>query len=180
MAEIKTKETAVDVDDFIANIDDERKRDDARTIVRMMSQITGEPPRMWGPSIIGFGYYYYKYDSGHEGLLCMAGFSPRKAALTLYIGADFPAYEGLASKLGKHTQSKGCLYIKRLDDVDVDVLEKLIEESVADTKRKYLTGEAAVNAAAASKAAKKSGGAKKTAAAKTNGTKKASGSNKRK
>ena len=137
MAETKTHPTAVSVDDYIYAIDDERKRDDSRVLVKMMSKITGSKPKMWGPSIIGFGTYHYKYDSGHEGDAPVAGFSPRKAALTVYIMRGFAKYDDLIAKLGKHKASKGCLYIKKLDDVDVRVLGELVKQSTAYVKKKY-------------------------------------------
>ena len=139
MAETKTKPTAVSVDDYIEAVDDERKRDDSRVLVKMMSKITGAKPKMWGPSIIGFGTYHYKYDSGHEGDAPLAAFSPRKAALTVYIMGGFAKYADLIAKLGKHKASKGCLYIKKLDDVDVKVLEELVKQSTAFVKKTYLS-----------------------------------------
>ncbi len=139
MAETKTKPTAASVDDYIDAIDDERKRDDSRVLVKMMTKITGEKPRMWGPSIIGFGSYHYKYDTGHEGDAAIAGFSPRKAALTVYITSDFEKYGDLIAKLGKHKASKACLYIKKLDDIDMQVLEALVRQSVASARKMYPT-----------------------------------------
>jgi hypothetical protein len=137
MAETKTKPTAVSVDDYIDAVDDERKRDDSRVLVKIMSKIAGAKPKMWGPSIIGFGTYHYKYDSGHEGDAPVAGFSPRKAALTVYIMRGFAKDDDLIAKLGKHKATKGCLYIKKLDDVDVKVLEELVKQSVAFVKKTY-------------------------------------------
>src|SRR5688572_12312279 len=123
MAETKTKPTGVSVDDFIAKVDDERKRDDSRELVRLMSKITGEKPYMWGPSIVAFGTYHYKYDTGHEGDAPLAGFSPRKAAITVYLDCFTQHPQDLLSRLGKHKVSKACLYVKKLDDVDMKVLE---------------------------------------------------------
>ena len=137
MAETKTKPTAVSVDDYIDAIDDERKRDDSRVLVKMMSKITGAPPKMWGPSIIGFGTYHYTYDSGHEGDAPLAAFSPRKTSLTVYIMRGVAKFDDLIAKLGKHTSSKGCLYIKKLDDVDIKVLEELVKQSAAFVKKTY-------------------------------------------
>ena len=137
MSDMKTKPTAASVDAFIDAVDDERKRADARAVAAMMAEITGAPARMWGPSIIGFGSYHYRYASGREGDFLETGFSPRKRALTLYIMAGFSEYEDLLAKLGKHTTGKSCLYVKRLTDVDESVLRELIERSVAYIRRKY-------------------------------------------
>ena len=129
MAETKTKPTQVSVDGFIEAVDNPTRRDDARTVCAMMERVTGEAPRMWGPSIVGFGSYHYKYDSGHEGTACRLGFSPRKGQLVLYVltgGADGAEGEAeLLSRLGKHKIGKSCLYINKLADVDPSVLEAL-------------------------------------------------------
>lgn len=135
--ELKTKETKSSVEKFLDAVEDKRKRDDAYAILDMMQKAAKEPPKMWGPSIIGFGTYHYKYESGHEGDMCMIGFSPRKAALTLYILMGFEGYDELMGKLGKHKISKACLYIKKLEDVDVKVLKELITLSVKYMKAKY-------------------------------------------
>lgn len=137
MAEQKTKPTDVSVNDFIDKVDSEQVRDDCRTLVKMMKKVTGSPPKMWGPSIIGFGQYHYKYESGHEGDSCLAGFSPRKGNLTVYVMGDFANKESLLKKLGKYKMSKACIYIKKLADVDMDVLEKIVKGSVGYTKKKY-------------------------------------------
>jgi len=131
MAENKTKPTEVSVAAFIEAIADEAKRADAKALAKLMQSVTGEKPKMWGPSIIGFGSQHYKYDSGREGDMPIAGFSPRKAATVLYIGTEFTDAEALLAKLGKHTTGKGCLYIKKLADVDQTVLAELIVKSVA-------------------------------------------------
>jgi hypothetical protein len=130
MAELKTKKNEQSVDEFIERVPDETKRQDCRTLVTMMQEITQEPPAMWGDSIVGFGSYHYKYASGHEGDMCIAGFSPRKQALTVYILPGFERYGDLMSKLGKHSTGKSCLYIKKLKDVDLDVLRELVRQSV--------------------------------------------------
>ena len=137
MAELKTKSTAVSVAEFLQTIEHPERRADGEAVCAMMARITGEEPRMWGPSIIGFGSYHYRYDSGHEGTMCRLGFSPRKAELVLYLlsGADGEA-EQLA-RLGKHRTGKSCLYIKRLSDVDTGVLETLIGDALADMDRRY-------------------------------------------
>ena len=138
MAETKTKPTAVSVDAFIADVEDERKRDDSRVLVKLMSKATGAKARMWGPTIVGFGTYHYKYDSGHEGDSCIAGFSPRKAAISIYL-AEFPARDALLAKLGRHKMGKACLYVKKLDDIDMDVLKQLVETSITYVKKQYPT-----------------------------------------
>src|SRR6185295_5113150 len=115
-------------------VDDEQKRKDAKELVRLMKQVTGKPPKMWGPSIIGFGKYRYKYESGREGEICLAGFSPRKPALVLYLGTALENKE-LMSRLGKYKTGKGCLYIKKLDDIDRAVLKELVVKSVAEMRR---------------------------------------------
>ena len=139
MAENKTTPNDRDVEQFLNSFDDERKRKDNFTILELMKQVTGLEPRMWGSSIVGFGSYHYKYESGREGDMPLAGFSPRKQNLTLYIMGGFERYDDLLKKLGKHTTGKGCLYIKRLDDVDLPTLKSLIEESVKHVKQKAKT-----------------------------------------
>ena len=135
MAELKTKRTRESVQAFIAGIEDESRRADARAVLKIMREATGEKPQMWGPSIVGFGSYHFKYESGREGDWFLTGFSPRKQALTIYIMAGFAKYESLMAKLGKHTTGKSCLYIKKLADVDPSVLRKLIEQSVAHLRK---------------------------------------------
>ena len=133
MAGNKTKKTNVSPAAFIAKVANEQQRKDAKELVAMMREITGEPPKMWGPSIVGFGTYHYVYESGREGDMCLTGFSPRKPNLVLYIG-DAIQHTAIMSKLGKHTTGKGCLYIKKLDDVDRDVLRALLKKAVKDAK----------------------------------------------
>ena len=137
MAENKTKPTKVSVASFIGQIADESKRADAKVLVKLMREATGEPPKMWGPSIIGFGTCHYKYDSGREGDMPLAGFSPRKPAIVIYIMTGAPGAEELLTRLGKHTIGKSCLYIKKLADVDQSVLKTLIVKSIADTRSRY-------------------------------------------
>jgi hypothetical protein len=137
MAELKTKPTEVSVADFLARVESEQVRDDCREIIKLMKKATGFPAKMWGPSIIGFGQYHYKYESGHEGDMCLVGFSPRKGNLTLYVLGDFPGQEALLKKLGKCKVSKACLYVKKLEDIDMKVLEKIVKDSVDFTKKKY-------------------------------------------
>lgn len=130
MAELKTKPSKVHVERVINVVDSELVRDDCRTLVKIMSDITGEVPRMWGTSIIGFGKYHYVYESGREGDWFVMGFSPRKQNLTLYIMSGFKEYDSLLSKLGKYKLGKSCLYIKKLSDVDIDVLKKILRHSM--------------------------------------------------
>jgi len=132
MAELKTKPTDESVKDFINRIPDEERRADCFAVAKIMEEVTGEKPKMWDPSIVGFGSYHFKYDSGREGDWLVTGFSPRKKDLTLYIMMGFEKHAELMKKLGKHNTAKSCLYIKRLSDVDVPTLKKLIKESVKD------------------------------------------------
>lgn len=135
MAKNKTTETEKSVVDFINVIDDEVKRKDAFEIVKIMQEITGFESKMWGPSIIGFGTYHYKYASGHEGDAPLIGFSPRKAAISLYIHIPADQREELLSKFGKHKTSKGCIYIKKLSDIDLNVFKEMILLSLQDLKK---------------------------------------------
>jgi len=128
-AELKTKETTASVDAFIAK-QPEAIAADCRTIMQLMKKATGEEARMWGPGIVGYGRYAYKYETGREGEWMITGFSPRKANLTLYIMMGFEEEAALMEKLGKHTTGKSCLYIKKLSDVDLKVLEQLIVKGV--------------------------------------------------
>jgi hypothetical protein len=134
MAELKTKPTGESVKDFINKIPDEERRADCFAIAKIMEEVTGEKPKMWGPSIVGFGTYHFKYDSGREGDWLVTGFSPRKKDLTLYIMMGFEKRGELMKKLGKYSTAKSCLYIKRLSDVHVPTLKKLIKESVKDLR----------------------------------------------
>ena len=130
MAELKTQPTDQDVITFLNAIPDERKRRDCFTLLAIMQQATGAQPVMWGDAIIGFGRYHYRYASGREGEWFLVGFSPRVQNLTLYIISGFDQYDLLLSKLGKHSTSKSCLYIKRLDDIDLAALQELVQRSV--------------------------------------------------
>lgn len=129
MAKIKTTQNDASVQDFLNAVDGERKRSDSFTILELMREVTGEDPKMWGTSIVGFGSYKYKYASGHEGEAALTGFSPRKQNLTLYIMAGFDNFESLRAKLGKHKVGKACLYINKLDDIDIPTLKKMVKES---------------------------------------------------
>src|SRR5580704_19054811 len=130
MTENKTKPTKLSVASFINRVADQSKRSDAKALVKLMQTAAGEKPKMWGPSIIGFGSYHYKYDSGREGDMPLIGFSPRKAAIVLYISKSFNEADTLLARLGKYTTGKGCLYIKKLADVDPKVLETLVARSL--------------------------------------------------
>ena len=137
MAEPKTKATRASVDNYLDAIGDGLRRDDCRTLVKLMRRVTKEPPVMWGTSIVGFGSYHYRYASGHEGDSCLAGFSSRKGDISIYVTAGFEGQEPLLAKLGKHKAGKVCLYVKRLADVDLELLESLVEGSVAEMRRRY-------------------------------------------
>jgi len=132
--ELKTKVNDASVEGFLNSVTDEQKREDCFEILRLMEQVTKEEPKMWGSSIVGFGSYHYKGASGREGDWLLTGFSPRKENLTLYIMGGFDLHQDLLKKLGKHKTSAGCLYIKKLDDVDKEVLKELVAESVKITK----------------------------------------------
>jgi Domain of unknown function (DU1801) len=131
MADNKTKPTKVSVVEFIDSLPDPSKRADAKALVKLMQKAAGEKPTMWGPSIIGFGSYHYVYDSGREGDMPLISFAPRKAATVLYGMTGFDGSEAFMAKLGKHTTGKGCLYIKKLSDVDQKVLETMAAKAVA-------------------------------------------------
>jgi hypothetical protein len=137
MADNKTKPTQVSVAAFIDALTDENRRADAKALVKLMQSATGEKPKMWGPSIVGFGTHHYRYESGREGDMPLVGFSPRKAAAVLYGVTGFSDSEALLAKLGKHTTGKGCLYIKKLTDVDRKVLEALVVKSVAAKRARH-------------------------------------------
>jgi hypothetical protein len=137
MAENKTKPTKVSVASFIAAVPDETRRKDAKTLVKLMQTATGEKPVMWGPSIVGFGTYHYKYDSGREGDMPLICFSPRKPAMVLYVNTGFKGGDALLAKLGKHTGSKTCIYVKNLADLDAAILERLVAKSVAHVRATY-------------------------------------------
>jgi hypothetical protein len=130
MAELKTKQTDASVKKFIEAVPDEQKRKDAFAILEMMQRATKLEPKMWGPSIIGFGSVHYKYESGHEGDMCLMGFSPRKQSISLYLPGGQTAYLKELHQLGKHKTGKGCLYINKLADVDGAVLNKMFEKGV--------------------------------------------------
>ena len=128
-AKNKTQPTKASVKEFLAAVDNERRRKDSETLVKLMKKVTGKKPVMWGPGIIGFDQVHYKYASGREGDICRIGFSPRKQALSLYLPTGFANADTLKKKLGKYKSAKGCMYVNKLADVDMDVLEQLIRES---------------------------------------------------
>ena len=128
--ENKTQITNQSVEAFLKGVENEKRRKDSFKVLELMQEITGHEPKMWGPSIIGFGTYHYKYASGREGDFLATGFSPRKTALTLYIMAGFSNYDELMGKLGKFKTGKSCLYVKKLEDINIDVLKELIVISV--------------------------------------------------
>lgn len=137
MAKLKTRETQADVEAFLENVASDKRREDGRKVLEMMRRITGWEPKMWGPSIVGFGQYHYKYESGREGDFFVTGFSPRKSALTVYIMPGYRDYSHLLEKLGNHRTGKSCLYVNKLEDIDMDVLAELITESVEHMKENY-------------------------------------------
>lgn len=137
MAELKTKKTNASVTAFLNKVKNKQRKEDCFTVLEMMKEITGDEPKMWGPSIVGFGTYHFVYESGREGDWMITGFSPRAQSLTLYIMSGFYKYDELMGKLGKHKTGKSCLYISKLEDVDQSILKKLIKASVAHMKKKY-------------------------------------------
>lgn len=137
MAENKTQPTDASVDAFIDAVTPERRREDARVMCDLMGAITGEEPVMWGSSIVGFGQYHYKYDSGREGDFMRLGFSPRKSALVLYLMSGFSGRDALLARLGKYRTSRACLYINKLADVDMQVLETLLRTDFSEMRERY-------------------------------------------
>ena len=129
MAENKTVKTGASVDEFIAGVENKRRREDGIALLEMMREITGLEPEMWGPSIVGFGDLRYKYESGREGDMFLTGFSPRKRSLSLYVTSEFDMYEALLSRLGKHRRGASCLYINKLADVDAGVLREFVRRA---------------------------------------------------
>ena len=136
-AKVKTVVTNESVADFINKIEDETKRNDCFAIINLMRKVSGFEEKMWGPSIIGFGSYHYKYESGREGDAPLVGFSPRKAEISLYLAHGFKERQALLEKFGKHKTAKACIYIKKLSDIDTNVLEEMIGHSIAYIKELY-------------------------------------------
>lgn len=137
MYEPKMKETDVSVIEFIEQIESPKKREDAYRLLDIYTVVTGYNAKMWGPSIIGFGAYHYVYKSGHEGDAPLAAFSPRKAKISLYFEPEYPEREALLARFGKHTTGKACVYINKVDDIDIDILKELISKSVVFTQKQY-------------------------------------------
>lgn len=137
MAENKTQATKASVAGFLDKIEGEERRADGRALLELMQKITGKPAVMWGPGIVGFDQYHYKYESGREGDWAVAGFSPRKGDISIYLTAEGQHQQELLAKLGRHKMGKACLYVRKLADVDLAVLEQLIRDSVAEVKRRY-------------------------------------------
>jgi hypothetical protein len=135
MAEIKTKATKASVEAYIAAIADEERRRDCEQLVKLMKGVTRKPATMWGPSIVGFGSYHYKYESGHEGTMCLAGFSSRKPAISIYVLAGSAAQKKLLARLGKHKMAKACLSVRRMADIDAKVLRELVAGSIAEVRK---------------------------------------------
>ena len=133
----KTQPTQASVEDYIAAIDDATRQQDCRDLIAVMKKATKFEPQMWGPGIVGFGSYHYQYESGREGDSCIVGFASRKGDISLYLVSEFEGREELLAKLGKHKTGKGCVYLKRMADVDPKVLEKLVAKSVAQRKKNH-------------------------------------------
>ncbi|MDQ5951858.1 MAG: hypothetical protein QG639_1139 [Patescibacteria group bacterium] len=137
MAEVMTKPSTKSVTHFLDAVEPQQRREDAFELLEIMKDISGEEPELWGPSIIGFGKYHYKYASGHEGDMCRVGFSPRKSSLVLYLMPGFDTRQSLLKKLGKHKTSVSCLYINKLADVDIAILKALIKQSLTEMNELY-------------------------------------------
>ena len=137
MAKNKTTETSISVNDFINAVKDEIKRKDSFILIEAIKKLTGFEPKMWGPSIVGFSSYHYKYNSGHEGDSPLVGFSPRASGLTLYLSGHFEKREMLLEKLGKHKTDKGCIYIKKLEDINIETLQKMITNHIKHIQKMY-------------------------------------------
>jgi hypothetical protein len=137
MAELKTKPTDPSIEDYIASRASEEQQADCKSLMALLRKVTKQKPKMWGPSIVGYGSYRYTYESGRTGEMCLTGFALRGRELVVYLLAESPEQRKLLSKLGKHKMGKSCLYFKRFADLDKGVLEKLIAGSIAETKRRY-------------------------------------------
>ena len=138
MAKNKTTETSLNVGEFIGTIKGETKREDSLALIRIIKKQTGLEPKIWGSSIIGFGSYHYKYESGHEGDCPLLGFSPRAEAIVLYFCSQFEKREELLEKLGKHKTGKGCVYVKKLSDIDIEILQKMIANHMKQMREIYI------------------------------------------
>ncbi|MBS1512587.1 MAG: DUF1801 domain-containing protein [Bacteroidetes bacterium] len=133
----KTTETNNSVTAFLKKVKDEQQRKDCAAMIELIEKNTGYEPKMWGTAIIGFGSYHYQYDSGREGDMCLVGLSPRAAAISLYVSGSFEGRDELLKKFGKHKTGKGCIYIKKLEDIDTKVLVTMVKKSIAHTKKMY-------------------------------------------
>lgn len=133
----KTQPTSTSIAEFIESLDDERRQTECNQLVDLMREESGQEPVLWGPAIIGFGQYHYRYESGREGDFMRVGFSPRKQNLSIYIIPGFKPYQAVLERLGKHKVGKSCLYIKRLEDVDISALRELVRQSLIDMKERY-------------------------------------------
>lgn len=133
----KTQLTEASVEEYFANIDDDARRGDCESLAKLIASVTKQKPRMWGASIVGFGRYHYVYDSGREGDMCEVGFSSRANGISLYVVADIPGQKTLLAKLGKHKAAKACVTIRRMSDVDPEVLKELVKGSVAEVRRRH-------------------------------------------
>jgi len=140
--ELKTKATDISPKDFIAAMEDGQRKKDAEVLLKWMTKVSGLKPKMWGPSIIGFGRYHYEYQTGHSGDMCMTGFSPRKANLVLYILPGYTDISDTLARLGKHKIGKSCLYINKLADVDMDVLEEIVRFGLDHVRKNHKTWDA--------------------------------------
>ncbi len=140
--ELNTKATGITPKDYIAAMEDGPRKADAETLLKWMTKVTGLTPKMWGPSIIGYGRYAYTYDSGHSGEMCMTGFSPRKANMVLYILPGYTDISDKLARLGKHKTGKSCLYINKLADVDMKVLEEIVQFGLAHVRKSHQTWDA--------------------------------------
>lgn len=137
MAKNKTIETENSVSDFLAGINEAKRRDDCKSIIDLLGKISGFEPKMWGTSIVGFGIYNYKYESGHQGNAPLAGLASRKNGITIYLASVFDEKDALLSQLGKHKSSKACLYIQKLEDIDIAIFTQLVQRSIACNKELY-------------------------------------------
>lgn len=137
MMENKTRATEASVAAYLAAIDDQARRQDCEALAKLMAKATQQEPVMWGTSIVGFGSYHYHYESGHQGDSCLVGFSSRKGDISIYLMAGFSDRDELLARLGRHKMGKGCLYVRRLNDIDPKVLEQLVAGSIAEVKRRY-------------------------------------------
>lgn len=137
MAELKTKPNDASVEEFLNAVENDQKRKDSFRLLKIMEEVTGEKGKMWGPSIVGFGSYHYVYPTGNSGDWMLTGFSPRKQALTVYMMAGNARYESDLQKLGKHKIGKSCLYVKKLEDIDENILKSMIADSIETVKKRY-------------------------------------------